>query len=43
MSVFTSEMGDHNFTAGSMPLEAIKQALGCGWTQFTIETSPQRA
>lgn len=42
-SVITSLSGDHNFTAESIPLDAIKHALECGCTQFTIDESPLTA
>lgn len=39
----TSLSGDHSFTAESMPLDATKQALACGCTQFTMDVSPTTA
>lgn len=36
----TSALGTHNLITGSIPLVARRQAIGCGCTQFTIESSP---
>ena len=37
----TSGLGDHSLTTGSIPLVARIQAVGCGWRQLTIESSPR--
>lgn len=38
--LFTSTLGLQSLTTGSMPLVARRHCVGCGWRQFTIESSP---
>lgn len=40
MFCFTSTLGLHNLTTGSIPLVARRHWVGWGWRQFTMESSP---